>query len=259
MARKRAPRSAPLRKRDPLEDYSTWDVRTAKTFYYGIILASVVIFLGIWISIIIYAIEKGGIAAFLTLHPALQVGIVGGIFTLHALLLVIFYTLFRGGIYRICRILFPDRKIAKKYEDFNTLRWLIAVMLLGAYITIVAMIVFLLPASFWAQVWSTWIQIAYDFTVGMWVVWLGITMLLIIAFFFFGFVLWSHGVFAVLKQVKRIEEEEEIDEEIRVEKLQDAEVEELHKEYKKETGKNAVYRGKETRAYKSWKKSKGLK
>ena len=36
-------------------------------------------------------------------------------------------------------------------------------------------------------------------------------------------------------------------------------IEELHKEYKKETGKNAMYRGKETRAYKAWKKDKGLK
>ena len=259
MARKRAPRSAPLRKRDPLEDYSTWDVRTAKTFYYGIILASVIIFLGIWISIIIYAFEKGGLEGFLKLPAALQVAIIGGIFTLHALLLVIFYTLFRGGIYRICKILFPDRKIAKKYEDFNTLRWLIAIMLLGAYVTIIAMLIVLLPPSFWRDVWGWWIQIAYDFTIGMWVVWLGFTMLVIIALFFFGFILWSHGVFAVLKQIKRIEEEDEIDEEIRVEGLQDAETTELHKEYKKETGKNAIYRGKETRAYKTWKKNKGLK
>jgi len=164
MARKRAPRSAPLRKRDPLEVFSTWDVRTAKTFYYGIILASVIIFLGIWISIIVYAVQKGGIVAFLNLPVALQVAIVGGIFTLHALLLVIFYTLFRGGIYRICRILFPDRKIAKKYEDFNTLRWLIAIMLLGAYVTIVAMIIVLLPLSFWVTIWGWWLQIAIDFT-----------------------------------------------------------------------------------------------
>ena len=259
MARKRAPRSAPLRKRDPLEDYSTWDVRTAKTFYYGIILASVIIFLGIWISIIMYAIKIGGILAFIGLPIALQVAIIGGIFTLHALLLVIFYTLFRGGIYRICKILFPDRKIAKKYEDYNTLRLLIAIMLTGLYVTIIAMIIVLLPPSFWITVWGMWIQIAYDFTIGMWVVWLGITMLVFIALFFFGFVLWSHGVYAVLKRIKRIEEEDEIDEEIKVEKLQDAETTELHKEYKKETGKNAVYRGKETRAYKTWKKNKGLK
>ena len=259
MARKRAPRSAPLRKRDPLEDYSTWDVRTAKTFYYSIILAVVVMFLGIWVSIIVYAFEKGGLATFLTLAPSLQVLIIGGIFTLHAFLLVIFYTLFRGGIYRICKVLFPDRKIAKKYEDFTTLRGLIAVMLLGAYITISAAIVFLLPASFWAQLWAWWIQIASDFTFGMWIIWFGGVMFGFIAFFFFGFVLWSHGVFAVLKRVKRIEEEEEIEEEIRVEKLQDAETEELHKEYKNETGKNAMYRGKETRAYKAWKKDKGIK
>jgi len=259
MARKRAPRSAPLRKRDPLEEFSTWDVRTAKTFYYGIILASLIVFLGIWISIVVYAIERGGIVAFLNLQAALQVAIIGGIFTLHALLLVIFYTLFRGGIYRICRILFPDRKIAKKYEDFNTLRWLIAIMLLGAYVTILAMIIVLLPPTFWSTIWGMWIQIAYDFTFGMWIVWLGVTILIIIALMFVGFVLWSHGVFAVLKRIKRIEEEDEIDEEIKTEALIDADTEEVHKEYKKETGKNAIYRGKETRAYKTWKKNKGLK
>ena len=258
MAKKRAPRSAPLRKRDPLEDYSTWDVRTAKTFYYAIILASVIIFLGIWISILLQAIYSGGIEDFLKLALSLQVGIIGGIFTLHALLLVIFYTLFRGGVYRLCKILFPDRKIAKKYEDFNTLRLLIAVMLLGVYVTVVAMIIFLLPAVSWAAIWDWWIQVAIQFSIGTWIIWLGVTMLIFIAFFLLGFVLWSHGVFAVLKRIKRIEEEDEIDEEIKVEKLHDAETEELHKEYKKGTGKNAEYRGKETRAYKAWKKEKGL-
>ena len=80
-----------------------------------------------------------------------------------------------------------------------------------------------------------------------------------IALMFVGFVLWSHGVFAVLKRIKRIEEEDEIDEEIKTEALIDADTEEVHKEYKKETGKNAIYRGKETSAYKTWKKNKGLK
>ncbi len=258
MARKRAPRSAPLRKRDPLEDYSTWDVRTAKTFYYAIILASVIIFLGIWISILLQLFLSGGIQAFFNLPLSLQVGIIGAIFTLHALLLVIFYTLFRGGVYRLCKVLFPDRKIAKKFEDFNTLRWLIAVLLLGAYVTIVAMLVFLLPAQAWYLMWDWWFQVALQFSIGMWIIWFGVTMLIIIGFFLLGFVLWSHGVFAVLKRIKRIEEEDEIAEEIKVEKLRDAETEELYKEYKSETGKNAEYRGKETRAYKAWKKDKGI-
>ena len=116
MAKKRAPRSAPLRKRDPLEDYSTWDVRTAKTFYYAIILASVIIFLGIWISILLQAIYSGGIEDFLKLALSLQVGIIGGIFTLHALLLVIFYTLFRGGVYRLCKILFFGQRFVDVYN-----------------------------------------------------------------------------------------------------------------------------------------------
>jgi hypothetical protein len=259
MAKKRAPRRAPLRKRDPLDEYSTWDVRTAKTFYYATILASLTIFLGIWISILLQAFVTGGLQAFITLPAALQVGIVGGIFTLHLLLLVVAYSLFRGGVFRMCKILFPDRRIAKKFEDFNTLRYLIAVMLLGAYITIVAMIVFLLPPAVWTQVWNWWVGISLQFSIGTWVIWLGGNMLLIIGFFFIGFVLWSHGVFAVLKIIKRIEEEDEIDEEIKDEALLDADTEEVHKEYKKDTGKNAMYRGKETRAYQTWKKNKGIK
>jgi len=201
---------------------------------------------------------SGGIQAFFNLPLSLQVGIIGAIFTLHALLLVIFYTLFRGGVYRLCKVLFPDRKIAKKFEDFNTLRWLIAVLLLGAYVTIVAMLVFLLPAQAWYLMWDWWFQVALQFSIGMWIIWFGVTMLIIIGFFLLGFVLWSHGVFAVLKRIKRIEEEDEIAEEIKVEKLRDAETEELYKEYKSETGKNAEYRGKETRAYKAWKKDKGI-
>jgi len=257
MAKIRATRSAPTRKMDPLDEYSTWDVRVARTFYYATIVASVVIFLGIWITIIGQAIKTGGLQAFFeNFQPALIAAIISGIVTLHLLLLVIFYTLFRGGIYKLCKILFPDRKIAKKYEDFDTLRFLIAILLLAAYVTITFVIIFLIPAESWAWMWGVMLDIANQLTLGTWIIWFGLVMLLTIAFFLFAFILWSHGVFAVLKRIKKIEEEIEIDEELKDEKLKGLSEEELHKEYHKQTGKNAIYRGKETKSYKSWKKSK---
>ena len=257
MARKRAPRSAPTREIDPLDEYSTWDVRVARTFYYATIIACVTIFLGIWVMIIGRAIETGGLYAFFNnLQPALIATIICGIVALHFLLLLIFYTLFRGGIYKLCRVLFPDRKIAKKYEDYNTLRLLVALLLLSVYVTITMFIIFLIPPGAWLWMLGVWVDIASQLTFGTWIIFVGIIMLMIIAFFLFAFILWSHGVFYILKKVKRIEEEIEIDEEIKVEKLKGMSEEELHKAYHKETGKNAIYRGKETRSYKAWKKKR---
>jgi len=55
----RKSRKAPTRVADPLDDYSTWDLRIAKTIYYSIIIASVITILGIWLTIIGWLIESG--------------------------------------------------------------------------------------------------------------------------------------------------------------------------------------------------------
>ncbi|MFX1398415.1 MAG: hypothetical protein ACFFAS_15405 [Promethearchaeota archaeon] len=250
----RQPRKAPSRKKDPLDEYSTWDVRAARVFYYSFILATVIFVLGMWITFLTYLADSGGLDWFLRQDPSLIAGIIGGIFTGHAVLLVFFYALFRGGIYRLCKILFPDRKIAKKYEDYNVLRGLLAATILGIYFTVFAMIIFFLPPEFYDWAWGVWIDWAKAFTFGIWILWFSTMMFLSILFILVAFILWSHGVYAVLKRVKRIDEEIEIDEEIKTEQLKEMNEEELQKAYKKMTGKKALYRGKETKAYAAWKK-----
>jgi hypothetical protein len=79
-------------------------------------------------------------------------------------------------------------------------------------------------------------------------------LFVIVMLVYVGFAIWNHGVFIVLKRVKRIEEEEEIEEEIKREELKGEDDESLQKVYEKQTGKKAMYRGKETKAYKSWKR-----
>ena len=72
-------------------------------------------------------------------------------------------------------------------------------------------------------------------------------------------VIWNHGVYIVLRNIKKIEEEEDINIEIKRETYQKLSGEERQAEYKKETGKDATFRGKDTRGYKNWKKKYGLK
>ena len=72
------------------------------------------------------------------------------------------------------------------------------------------------------------------------------------------FVLWNHGVYEVLKRVKRVEEEDEIKDQIKTEKLQKSDNEELKQVYRDETGRNPIYRGKETKGYTEWKRKKNL-
>ena len=137
----RKPRKAPTRAPDPLDEYSTWDLRIAKTIYYGVILASVITILGIWLAIIGWLLETGRMQEILNLGPAIGALIIIGIVAGHLFLLVLFYTLFRGGILKLCRRLFKDRVLAKKYEDYTTLRLLLAVTLIVIYIFIITLIV----------------------------------------------------------------------------------------------------------------------
>jgi hypothetical protein len=53
--------------------------------------------------------------------------------------------------------------------------------------------------------------------------------------------------------VKTIDEQEEVKHEIKKETVQDMSEKQRRKLYHKETGKNAIYRGKETKGYLEWK------
>ena len=250
----RKSRKAPKRAADPLDEYSTWDLRIAKTIYYSIIIASAVTILGIWLTIIGWLVVTGRWDIVMGWGPGAVALIIVGIIVLHLFLLVLFYVLFRGGILKLCQRLFKDRVLAKKYEDYTTLRLLIAVTLISIYIFLITLLVVILPSIFWELVESFW---AYIFTLnpGEWVLFIGIMLFIIVMVIYIGLVLWNHGVFAVLKRVKRIEEEYEVEEEIKKDELKGADEETLQKLYNKQTGKKAIYRGKETKGYQSWKRS----
>ncbi len=250
----RKPRKAPTRAADPLDDYSTWDLRIAKSIYYSIIVSSAITILGIWLTIIGWLIESGRWEVVAGWGPGAVALIIVGIIVLHMFLLVLFYTLFRGGILRLCQRLFKDRVLAKKYEDYTTLRLLIAVTLLSVYIFLITLFVVIVPSFFLELVADIWLYILTHFNPGDWVLFVGLMLFTIVMLVYLGFAIWNHGVFIVLKRVKRIEEEDEIEEEIKREELKGEDDESLQKIYEKQTGKKAIYRGKETKAYKSWKR-----
>ena len=251
----RKARKAPTRAADPLEDYSTWDLRIAKSIYYSIILASVITILGIWLTIIGWLVESGRWEIVASWGIGAGALIIVGIIVLHFFLLVLFYVLFRGGILKLCQRLFKDRVLAKKYEDYTTLRLLIAVTLVSVYLFLITLALVILPSLFWDFVGSFLKFIGENFNPGEWVLFIGIVFYIIVILIYLAFVIWNHGVFSVLKRVKRIEEEYEVDEQIKREELKGADNETLQKIYTKQTGKKAIYRGKETKAYISWKKS----
>ena len=253
----RKARKAPTRAADPLDDYSTWDLRIAKTIYYSIILASVITILGIWLTLIGWLIESGRWAIIESWGFGAGILIIVGIIVLHLFLLVLFYVLFRGGILKLCQRLFKDRVLAKKYEDYTTLRLLIAVTLASVYLFLITFILVILPSLIWNLV-----EDALDYlfgtvitNLGEWILFIGLVMFVIVVLVYIGFVIWNHGVFTVLKRVKRIEEEYEVDEQIKRDELKGADEETLQKIFEKQMGKKAIYRGKESKAYKAWKKS----
>ena len=252
----RKSRKAPTRQADPLDEYSTWDLRIAKTIYYSIIIASGTTILGIWLTIIGWLVESGKWETVVSWGLGAGALIIVGIIVLHLFLLVLFYILFRGGILRLCQRLFKDRVLAKKYEDYTTLRLLIAVTLASVYLFLITLLVVILPYTFFPNlIADVWFFIVTTFNPGEWVLFVGLVIFVIVILVYLGFVLWNHGVFVVLKRVKRIEEEDEVDEQIKREELKGADDETLQKIYSKQTGKKAIYRGKETKAFRSWKKS----
>lgn len=249
-------RQAPARD-DPLDMYSTWDVRIARIFYYANILATLITVIGIWGSILA-ALDPQVWKDYQALETGFQVAIVAGFITGHAVILVLFYALFRGGILRMCRLLYKDRTVAKKFEDYTTLRWLMGIVLIGVYVTVISIIIAILTEDFVIYLENLWIWMVEEFNIGNWILWIGIWIYIVIAFFFFMFVIWNHGVYVVLRQIKKIEEEEQIDRKIKEDAVRKMDEGSQQKEYEKQTGKDAVYRGEETKGYKSWKKKMNI-
>ncbi len=257
MARKvrRSPRRAPAKPKDPYDDYSTWDLRVAKTFFWSLILAVVVVIAGIWVSIIGILVQADLLAEIAKWPPSAIFMLIFGIIFVHLFIAVLFYILFRGGKLRLLKVLFKDRLVASKYQDFQSLRILLAFLLVFVYLFLISLVFFILPATIGqaiAQALIGWMETNIVLAIG-------IFMFLTIIIVFFCFVLWNHGVYWVLKRVKTIEEEREIKEKIEVEKLEKSDIETLYETYHKETGKKAVYRGKETQGFLEWKEKKGLK
>ncbi len=257
----RAGRKEIARAPDPLDVYSAWDLRYAKFIYYGFIVATVIVVLGIWGVIIDLLFRGGAWETFLNLDLGFQFAIIAGAITGHLFLLVLFYTLFRGGMVRLCQILFKDRLVASKWEDFYGLRMLIGVALLGLYITLISVIIGLLPSSFKdlvQKVWN-WQVETFNRYFGLWIVWVGLIVFIVVGIIFIGIMLWNKGVFWVLRHVKEIEEEIEIEENIKKEAIKNSDERTLRDIYKKETGQKPIHRGRETRGYKEWKNKLGIK
>jgi len=257
----RAGRKALDREPDPLDVYSAWDLRYAKSIYYGYILATVIVVLGVWGVIIGLLFRGGAWETFLELDLGFQIAIIAGAVTGHLFLLVLFYTLFRGGMVRLCQILFKDRLVASKWEDFYGLRMLIGVALLGLYITLLSVVIGLLPSTFLGVVQRVWAWQVETFSryPGLWIMWVGLLVFIIVGIAFIGIMLWNKGVFWVLRHVKEIEEEIEIEETIKNEAIKNSDERTLRDIYKKEIGQKAIYRGKETKGYKEWKQKLGIK
>ena len=255
----RKSRSAPDRETDPLDVYSIWDIRFAKFIYYGFILGTVIVVLGVWGVILEILFRGGAWDTWIHLDLGYQVAIIAGAITGHLFLLVLFYTLFRGGMVRFCQILFKDRLLASKWQDYYGLRMLIGIALLGLYITIISVIIGLLPATFADLVKDIWDWMVDHFKLGYWIMWVGGLVFLIMALIFIGLMIWNRGVFWVLSHVKEIEEEIQIEEQIKKDAIKNADERTLRDIYKKEMGQKAIHRGRETSGYIEWKEKLGIK
>ena len=257
----RTGRKAPDRLPNPLDVYSSWDLRYAKLIYYGFILGTVIVVLGVWGVLINFLFSKGAWDVWLDLDLGFQFAIIAGAVTGHLFLLVLFYTLFRGGMVRLCQIMFKDRLIANKWTDYYGLRMLIGVALLGLYITLISVVIGLLPSAFLdvvEKVWDWQVEKFKDYP-GMWIMWVGLLVFIFVVIIFIGIMIWNKGVFWVLSHVKEIEEEIKIEQNIKNEAIKNSDERTLRDIYKKEMGQKPIHRGRETSGYREWKDKLGIK
>lgn len=252
-------RSAPDRESDPLDVYSVWDIRYAKFIYYGFILATVIVVLGVWGVILQILFAGGAWEVWVDLDLGFQIAIIAGAITGHLFLLVLFYTLFRGGMVRFCQILFKDRLLASKWQDYYGLRMLVGIALMGLYITIISVIIGLLPSAFLGIVKNVWNWMVANFEIGYWIMWVGLLIFIFMGLIFVGLMIWNRGVFFILSHVKEIEEEIKIEEQIKNEAIKNSDERTLRDIYKKEMGQKAIHRGRETNGYIEWKEKLGIK
>ena len=253
----RRTRKAPDRPDNPLDMFSTWDIRIARLFYYSFVAAVLIIMVGLYVSILLLPSFQTIWDWLAKLDLAFQIALIGAIVTAHILVLVFFYAAFRGGIFRMCRILYKNRKIARKYEDKTLLRWLVGILLLGVYFTIFAIIIGLVTENLLQAIAELWKFMVDEFNVGHWILWLGLVIFCVLIFFFFIFVIWNDLVYVFLRIIAHEEEKEEVDIEIKRDRVKKMSEEDRMKEYTKDTGRAATIRGRETRGYKSWKKKMG--
>ena len=252
-------RSAPARESHPLDVYSAWDIRYARFIFYGFILATVIVVLGVWGVILEILFAGGAWDVWVDLDLGFQIAIIAGAITGHLFLLVLFYTLFRGGMVRFCQILFKDRLVASKWQDYYGLRMLIGVALIGLYVTIISVIIGLLPSAFLDVVKKVWKWMVDKFELGYWIMWVGLLVFIFMALVFIGLMIWNRGVFWVLSHVKEIDEELKIEEQIKNEAIKNSDERTLRDIYKKEMGQKAIHRGRETSGYIEWKEKLGIK
>ena len=130
---------------------------------------------------------------------------------------------------------------------------LVGVSLIGLYITILSLLIGLLPTVFFASIGDLFLWMFNWAQARFWFLWIGFLILIIVGIIFVGLALWNRGVFWVLSHVKEIEEEIEIEEQIKKEAIRDSDERTLRNIYKKESGQKAIYRGKETKGYIEWK------
>lgn len=252
----RPPRRAPKREPDPLDEYSTWNIRIARFFFNSFVVIALWVVLGVWGTILGLMIETGKMDIFLSWPLSLQIFVITAAICGHLFLLVLFYIMFKGGKLKLLKIMFKDRKVAKKYEDYQGLRLLIGVTLISVYILLISLFIWVLPLAFFELLAEFYAQLFSSLNLGQWILLIGGYAALVIFLLFFTFVILNQGVFYVLKKVKKIEEEDDVKQRIKTEELHEMSEEQLHQEYNKETGRNAIYRGKETKGYVEWKQKR---
>ncbi len=200
---------SPMIEPRPKVEYNKAQRITATVFYVLIVASCLVIIGGAVYSLGDFVTPTGKMEAFLALNLGYQIAIIGAFLAGLFFLLIFFFGLFKKGRKWILRIAFKRREVEEQYKN----RINVKIVAGGLLLSIIAIIIGIVYAVIeeillGSPSGSPLSGLLSSFSIGNWVLFIGISLLSISFTGLFLIYFWKNGYIMILKIMGTLEKEE---------------------------------------------------
>jgi len=200
---------SPMIEPRPKVEYNKAQRTTATVFYVLTVASCLIIIGGAVYSLGDFITPTGKMEAFLALNLGYQIAIIGTFLAGLFFLLIFFFGLFKKGRKWILRIAFKVREVEEQYKN----RINVKIVAGGLLLSIIAIIIGIVYAVIeeillGSPSGSPLSGLLSSFSIGNWVLFIGISLLLISFTGLFLIYFWKNGYIVILKIMGTLEKEE---------------------------------------------------